>query len=90
MLKFKVVHKKTFKRTVLRQSRAIFCRNLRNYDLPINDMIARICNLRTGILRKLLICNSGMSTRICGFADFVQYYENFLRGQRVCIPYFTI
>ncbi len=45
-------------RTVFRQSRAVFCRNLRIYDLQVKYYNVRIRDLRTGGNRmKLKICD---------------------------------
>jgi hypothetical protein len=54
--------------TVLRQRCAVFCKNLQICDLQINHKYLRICHLRLAYLRNLSMCDSGMSSRICGFA----------------------
>ncbi len=50
--------KKTTFRTGLRRSFAVFCRNLRNCDLRINNKNLRIFDLRTGIDKKFAILSA--------------------------------
>ncbi len=62
LYKIKNLFKKTIFGTVFRRSCVVFCRNLQIYKI----CRFAICGLVH--LRKLRICNSGMSPRICGLA----------------------
>jgi hypothetical protein len=70
MIQFKEQIKKNFKlrtfRTVRKHSCAEFCKNLQ-----IRGLVMKICGFAFGglaHLRNLLICDSRMSPRMCGFA----------------------